>query len=94
MITARIAYDVIMEKDSSVMDRANAVLAGTGMYTTLEKDYPFVESATWADKIKSKGFRWSSGWHFIDTPVKDDGFNKDIHLDKENVVYMLVSIYS
>jgi hypothetical protein len=32
-----------------------------------------VESATFADEIKSKGGSWQSGWHFLDNPYLDQG---------------------
>lgn len=41
--------------------------------TKLERDYPFVECATFADEIKAKGGSFQSGWHFVDTPYLDEG---------------------
>jgi len=57
--------------------------------TTLEGDYPFVECATFADEIKSKGGSWQSGWHFIDTPYLDQGGSASDYpnfvFDEENI---------
>lgn len=39
---------------------------------TREKDHPFVESATFADDIKST-YSFQASWHFLDTPYLDQG---------------------
>jgi hypothetical protein len=36
-----------------------------------ERNYPFVECATFADEIKLKGMTWQSDWHFDDQPYLD-----------------------
>ena len=41
--------------------------------TTYENDYPFVESASFADNIKYSGGGFQSPWHFIDIPFFDQG---------------------
>ena len=41
--------------------------------TTSEKNHPITECATFADDIKSKGYSFQSGWHFIDQPYLDKG---------------------
>ncbi|TNV72394.1 hypothetical protein FGO68_gene13626 [Halteria grandinella] len=40
---------------------------------TSEKDYPFVECATFADQIKEKGMMWQNNWHFVNYPYLDEG---------------------
>jgi hypothetical protein len=42
-----------------------------------ELNYPFVECATFADQLKTKGidWKWQNNWHFIDTPYLDQGGN-------------------
>ena len=41
--------------------------------TTYEDQYPFVESASFADNIKYNGGGFQSPWHFIDIPFFDKG---------------------
>ena len=59
------------------MDKATALLkvysSANPSMTNLEKSYPFVECATFADEIKSRGGTWQSSWHFVDTPYLDQG---------------------
>ena len=43
-------------------------------YTTLESKHPFVESATFADEIKNKGWESQASMHFVDLPFYDEGF--------------------
>lgn len=45
-----------MRENPEVLTIANDILSGIASYTTLEKDHPFVECATFADEIKGKGF--------------------------------------
>ena len=63
------------------------------MFTTFEKDHPFVECATFADEIKEEGFDDQSHWHFVDTPIMAEGFKKDIPTQMYNVTWALVSIF-
>jgi len=56
MLTARVAYDKLMKDNSALIDRANGILSHLAQFTTLEQNYPFVECATFADDIKSKGW--------------------------------------
>lgn len=39
-----------------------------------EADYPFTESATWADKVKYQGWLSMSSWHFIDKKIFAPGY--------------------
>ena len=55
-IVARIAYDKLLADNPAYITRANTILSHLASFTTLEKDYPFVECATFADDIKSKGW--------------------------------------
>ena len=55
-------------------------------------NYPFVECATFADEIKSKGFADTSDFHFVDNPFLDDGYKLDIAAEPYNITWMLVII--
>ena len=61
------------------------------MYTTFERDYPFVECATFADEIKEEGFDDQSHWHYVDKAFLDKGFTKDVPTEMYNVTWALVS---
>lgn len=87
LIVAKIAYDKLSRENPRALQAANHILhtymATTPDMTKLERDYPFVECATFADEIKGKGATWQSGWHFIDTPYFDQGGSaKDFPLFK------------
>jgi len=56
LLTARIAYDKLNKTAPTVLSRANTILSHLKSFTTFEKDHPFVEAATFADEIKSRGW--------------------------------------
>ena len=61
------------------------------MFTTFEKDYSFVECATFADEIKETGFDDQSHWHFVDEPFFDNGFQSDdVYPQIYNVTWAMV----
>ena len=74
---ARIAYDKLSTSSPHALQKANDLLEvlsdNKPSLITKEYDYPFVECATFADDIKSKGGNWQSGWHFINLPYLDQG---------------------
>jgi hypothetical protein len=89
MLVARIAYDKINSADDSIMTRANDILTYLAPFTELEGDHPFVECATFADEIKSKGFDDQAHWHFVDTPFLDEGFQAVINPEPYNVTWAI-----
>lgn len=48
-----------------------------------EGNYPFVESATFADDVKAKGGSYQSGWHFDDNPLWLSGSASNYNIKKE-----------
>lgn len=56
MLTARIAYDVLIEEAPEVVEMVEQKLAVMATFINSEKDYSFVECATFADFIKNAGF--------------------------------------
>lgn len=38
-----------------------------------EKSQTFVEAASWADDLKSKGTNFWFEWHFLNRPINDEG---------------------
>jgi hypothetical protein len=83
-----------MNENSALIDRANGILKGIASYTPLEQDHPFVECATFADEIKSKGFDDQAHWHFVDTPFLDEGYQTLVYPEVYNVTWAIVSIIS
>jgi len=70
IIVARIAFDLL--EGSSALDKANELLSHYKK-SSLERDFPFVECATYGDYIKGYGGSFQSSWHFVDTPLFDEG---------------------
>lgn len=58
MIVARIAYDILEQKSPEVLYEAEQALSALSMFITDEKDYPFVECATFADVTKDAGLAY------------------------------------
>jgi hypothetical protein len=95
MIAARIAYDKLGKDNAALQTRANTVLSYLSSFTTLEDKHAFVECATFADDIKSKGWDDQSDWHFVDNPFFDDGFKKsDWYPDNHNITWELGELIS
>ena len=59
-IQAKAAYDILLEKDPSIIYDVENLLTQYSDRTTEEREseYPFVESITWADDIKRRGGAW------------------------------------
>lgn len=94
MATAMVAQ-LDLQRDSSsklkAAQEAIAVLAGNLSHNLSNT---FVESACWADDIKSYGFQASSSWHYIDLPYSMDGTNAPSDSEIENVVWAIKQGYS
>jgi hypothetical protein len=62
LLTARRAYDILETNNPDALQAANDMLESLKRHypsiTTNEKNYPFVECATFADVIKGKGYTW------------------------------------
>lgn len=92
LITARIAYDYIMDESPATMTAINSRLQflkdSDASWTVNEQDHPMVECATFADFIKYKGGSYQKNWHFTDNPYLDQGgsiSDYDITFDMHNV---------
>lgn len=78
VLVARIAYEGLKQEAPAALDSVNKVLSQlTGSthadLTRYEGKYPFVESATLADKCKPTGGAFQDDWHYINTPFYDEG---------------------
>lgn len=60
-----------------MLAKANLILSHLASFTTLEKDHPFVESATFADEAKTRGWDDQADWHFVDIPLYESGYYVD-----------------
>jgi hypothetical protein len=76
MITARIAYDELLQRSPDVLAKANTILGA--LSNKYEDQHSFVESATFPDKFKYHGYKkldqespvnTSGQWHYADTPL-------------------------
>jgi hypothetical protein len=94
MATAMVAQLDLMRDASDKLTRAQkavSVLAGNLSHNLSDT---FVESACWADDIKSYRFLASSTWHYIDLPYSMDGTNAPADNEIENVVWAIKQGYS
>ena len=97
IMVARIAYDVLKKNNPSVLNQAQSLLdvltVKNPSLITSEGDYSFVESATFADDIKPRGFKWQDPWHFVDYPYFDQGGDMEtfpkFKLDPQNVTAVI-----
>ena len=92
MLAARIAYDKLLAETPEVLDRANGALTHIAEFTTLEKDHPFVECATFGDNIKGAGWYDTSSWHYVDNPYFDGFTDEKWYPSEYNATYILVNI--
>ena len=62
--------------------------------TVGEGDYPYVESATFADDIKYHGGAWQSDFHFVTNPFIAEGVASDYKIStaKHNLTYGVEAI--
>ena len=90
MLIARIAYDKLMQESPEVMDRANGILSYLADFTSMEKDHPFVECATFGDDIKGKGWHDQANWHFVDNPYFNGYEPEGWYPEDMNITWALV----
>jgi S1/P1 Nuclease len=58
-----------------------------------EINHPFVESATWADKIRVAGWGTMFNWHFNDQKLAEEGFViPEDNTSDENVVWAIDTV--
>lgn len=90
MLAARIAYDKLLAETPDVLDRANGALTHIADFTTLEKNHPFVECATFGDDIKGAGWYDTAHWHFVDNPFFDGYTDEDWYPIEYNATWAIV----
>ena len=73
------------------MSKANEMLSHLSQFTSLEDNHPFVECATFADEIKSRGWNDQSALHYVNIPFFDKGFNGSYTPDPDNATWAIVS---
>lgn len=92
MLVARIAEYKLASETPEVLERAEGALSHLAEFTTMEKNHPFVECATFADNIKSKGFDYTSTYHYVDNPFEDGYSDPEFYPDDNNATTILVWI--
>lgn len=88
MIIAMIAENELKDKYPAIYTKVMSDLNEIKQYS-LESTHNFVESATWADDNKSIGWGIFNNWHFVDTPVIENGWKGDTPIDLQNATYIL-----
>jgi len=88
LLVAQIAYnDLLAQNNTEAITWVNEILDIVTDYTW-EDTEPFIESATWPDNIKNLQLVAFNNWHFVDTPIIEDGIVPPT-LDPENIVWAL-----
>ena len=91
-LVAHIAQTYLQEHNPDALDWANRILAP---YTDVcgENFYPFVESASWADKIESQGWNIFDSYHFIKNPwYADGGVPKNFDMESSANIYFAIAL--
>ena len=87
LLVARIAQDLILQQEPLLVEHFNdvlQVLREKHPELTVDESYEhgFVESATFADELYNKyNGTWQFNWHFVDTPLLDEGKTLDDYPD-------------
>jgi len=81
MLTAEVARQILLKDDPKALDAANTLLDLFKEWCG-EEDQPFIEAATWPDKIKGDQNLMMDNWHFINTLHSIDGTPINDHLPK------------
>ena len=92
LITARVAYDELMENEPDVLKKAEGFLEPFKQFNKHEQNHTFVECATFADDIKNVGFDDISPWHYTDQPFFDKNFTKKVEPAQYNVTGQIAYI--
>ena len=61
---------------------------------TLERDYPFVEAAEWADDIKGQNWKSFSPIHFLNIPITDPTYTMQISTPARNASWAINQLIS
>ncbi len=94
LLTARIAYDELMEKGhENLIEKAEKFMWAFARYTRLEGDHKFVECATFADVAKLRGWRTTGHWHYMNIPyIRKDYSGATIENTQYGVAWALDEI--
>jgi hypothetical protein len=71
MMVAQIAKTILAKEDPAALAAATDLLQEFSKYAG-EVDQPFVEAATWPDKIKEDHNKQMEGWHWVSNIVSND----------------------
>lgn len=96
MLIARIAQYALVNQslDHQAYEWAHDLLMKS-KNDTRETTLPFLESAAWADRIRSSGDRSMDAWHFINIPLIATGFTgAKIPKRETNITQKLAEIFT
>lgn len=91
LIIAKIAENELQRLDKDYYNHIKSKIEILTQFSR-EKDYTFIESATWADDNKAIAWGAFSDWHFVDTPVIHEGFEGDVKFDPENCTWAITQM--
>ena len=91
MIISTIAYNEIQRMDPTYLKTIQKEIDYLSEYS-MENAHSFIESAVWADD--NKGIAWTAfnDWHFVDTPVLEEGWSGDTETELMNATWAIYSM--
>jgi len=89
MVTAMIAQLDLMSTNPEVMTTVNSILAPLNGALTHGLSNSFVETACWADDLKTYGFYPSNDWHYVDKPYNYDGLLDATGPETNNILWAI-----
>jgi len=91
MLIAQIAYDELQRMDPTYLKQIEKEIDVLSQYS-MEQKHHFVESAVWADDNKAVQWAAFNEWHFVDTPVKADGWEGETEVEPMNATWAIYSM--
>lgn len=88
MIIAKIAEEELAKMNPHVLEMVVKDIKEISQFSK-EKDHNLVESSTWADDNKGVAWMAFNGWHFVDSPVIEEGFEGEVDFDMQNATWAL-----
>ncbi|CAG9316770.1 unnamed protein product [Blepharisma stoltei] len=89
MVTAMIAQLDLQANYPEVFEQANQILAPLNGVLTHGLSNSFVETACWADDLKTYKFEISNDWHYIDKPYNVDGLLNATAPTTNNIIWAI-----
>ena len=91
MIIATIAYNEIQRMDPTYLKTIQKEIDYLSEYS-MESAHSFIESAVWADDNKAIAWSAFNNWHFVNTPVIEEGWSGDTETELMNATWSIKSM--